>query len=267
MNTAARELLAVDQQPDYPSLPANKRMPLLDMRDEHGQLLSDEQWPMTRILNGESLKGSNACDVIIRTLDDQEVELSVSGAPVRNHEGELIGALCICRDVTERRQLEKRTEATLTALLAMAEALVLVSDSTTDKSGELAPVPTRKIAHRMAELTCRVLGCERVSIIAVEPETRALNPIAVVGLTPEQERQWWNEQQQWARLGDGPDSTFVAQLLANEVVLLNMTQPPYSSQPNPYNIHTLPHGANDCWRTAYWPPRVRLRRPGSRFDH
>lgn len=239
MNTAARELLAVDQQPDYPSLPANKRMPLLDMRDEHGQLLSDEQWPMTRILNGESLKGSNACDVIIRTLDDQEVELSVSGAPVRNHEGELIGALCICRDVTERRQLEKRTEATLTALLAMAEALVLVSDSTTDKSGELAPVPTRKIAHRMAELTCRVLGCERVSIIAVEPETRALNPIAVVGLTPEQERQWWNEQQQWARLGDGPDSTFVAQLLANEVVLLNMTQPPYSSQPNPYNIHTL----------------------------
>ena len=157
-------------------------MPLLAMRDEHGRLLEDEEWPMARILNGEVLKGSNASDVIVRTLDGREVELSVSGAPVRNHEGELIGALCVCRDVTERRQLEKRTQATLTALLAMAETLVLMSDNPTSKSDELSPDAMSKIAHRMAELT------------------DVLNPIAVVGLSPEQERQWWDEQQQGAEI-------------------------------------------------------------------
>jgi PAS domain S-box-containing protein len=239
MNTATRELLVVNQQPDYPSLPANKRISLLEMHDEHGHLLTEEEWPMTRILHGEVLKGSNLSDVIIRTLEGREIALSVSGAPVRNHEGELIGALCICRDVTEQRQLEKRTQATLTTLLDMAEALVLVSDSTTGKSGEFAPVPTSKIAHRMADLTCRVLGCKRVSITAVELETEVLNPIAVVGLTPGQERQWWDEQRQGARLSDGPDSSLVAKLRANEVALLDLTQPPYSSQPNPFNIHTL----------------------------
>ena len=239
MNTAARELIAVNQQSDYPSLSADKRMPLLAMRDEHGRLLEDEEWPMARILNGEVLKGSNASDVIVRTLDGREVELSVSGAPVRNHEGELIGALCVCRDVTERRQLEKRTQATLTALLAMAETLVLMSDNPTSKSDELSPDAMSKIAHRMAELTCSVLGCDRVSITAIEPETDVLNPIAVVGLSPEQERQWWDKQQQGARLSDSPDPSLVAQLRADELLLLDITQPPYNNQPNLYNIRTM----------------------------
>lgn len=239
MNTAARELIAVDQQSDYPSLPANQRMSLLEMRDEHGRLLEGEEWPMTRILHGEVLKGSNTFDVIVHTLDGRRVELSVSGAPVRNHEGELVGALCVCRDVTERRQLEKRTQATLTALLAMAEALVLVSDNPISKSGELSPDAMSKIAHRMAELTCSVLGCDRVSITAIEPETDVLNPIAVVGLSPEQERQWWDEQQQGAHLSDSLDPSLVAQLRADEILLLDMTRPPYNNQPNPYNVHTI----------------------------
>lgn len=239
VNGAGRELLALRNPSDYLSLSSSDRMALLAMRDEHGQLLTDEQWPMSRILHGEVLKGSNTSDIIIRTLDGRDLELSVSGAPVRNNEGELIGALCICRDVTEHRQLERRTQATLNALLEMAEALVLVGESPSGKSGELIPAGIGRTARRMAQLTCSVLGCQRVSITAVEPDTEVLHPIAVVGLSPEEERQWWNEQQQEARLGDGPDPTFAAQLRANEVLLLDMAQPPFSAQPNPYNIHTM----------------------------
>jgi PAS domain S-box-containing protein len=239
MNYAACELLAIKNLSDYLSRSAPERMTLLAMRDEQGRLLTNEQWPMSRILQGEVLQGPDAADIIIQTLDGRDLELSVSGAPVRNQEGELIGALCICRDVTERRQLEKRTQAALSALLAMAETLVFSGDSPGSKSGELTTVEVSKIAHRIAELTCSVLGCQRVSLTSVEPETEVLHPVAVVGLSPDEERQWWTEQQQEARLGDGPDPTLAAQLRANEILLLDMTQPPFNTQPNPYHIHTM----------------------------
>jgi PAS domain S-box-containing protein len=248
MNPAFRELLGLDTQneAEYTSLSAEERRMLLAMRDEHGQPLPYEQWPQTRILHGEVLKGSTAAEVMFQTFDGRTREVSVSGAPVRNQDGQLIGALCICRDVTERRQLEKRTQETLKALLAMAEALVLIPESTS-LSGELTtqPLEERKhagasrVAHRMAELTSSVLGCSRVSITAIEPETELLRPIAVVGLSPEQESQWWAEQPQDAHLRDSPDQTLVNRLLANEVLLLDMTQPPFSDAPNPYNVRML----------------------------
>src|SRR5439155_1490381 len=99
LNNAARELLAIKNSSDYLSRSANERMAMLAMRDEQGQLLTGEQWPMSRILKGEVLQGPDAADIIVRRLDGRDLELSVSGAPVRNQEGELIGALCICRDV------------------------------------------------------------------------------------------------------------------------------------------------------------------------
>lgn len=239
MNSAACKLLAIKNPADYISRSVSERMTLLAMRDEQGRLITEEQWPMSRILKGEVLQGPDATDIIVQTLDKRDLELSVSGAPVRNQEGELIGALCICRDVTERRQLEKRTQAALGALLAMAETLVFSGDSPGGKSGELTTVEVSKIAHRIAELTCSVLGCQRVSITSVEPKTERLQPLAVVGLSPDEERQWWAEQQQEARLGDSPDSTLADQLRANEVLLLDMTQPPFNTQPNPYQVHTL----------------------------
>ena len=239
INSAGRDLLAIENPSDYLALTADERMAILAMRDEFGQLLTNEQWPMSRILRGEVLKGSTTCDIIIRTLDGRDLELSVSGAPVRNTEGDLIGALCICRDVTERRQLEKRTQATLSALLEMAEALVLVGESPSGKSGELIPAGVGRTARRMAQLTCSVLGCQRVSITAVEPDTEMLHPIAVVGLSPEEEQQWWKEQQQNAHLADIYNSTFAMRLRANEALVFDMTQPPFDTQTNPYNIHTI----------------------------
>ncbi|MGI9057867.1 MAG: ATP-binding protein [Ktedonobacteraceae bacterium] len=246
MNSAFRELIGITSPIEAEQLfhPNDERRTQVTAHDENGQPLSYDQLPQSRILRGEVLKGANAAEVVFQTLDGHTKEVSVSGAPVRNQDGQLIGALCICRDVTERRQLERRTQETLRALLAMAEALVLTPEHTS-LSGELTtqklawPNTASKVAHRMAELTCSVLGCQRVSITAVEPETEILYPIAVVGLPPEQERQWWAEQPQNARLHDGPDPTLTARLLANEVLLIDMTQPPFNAAPNPYNIHTL----------------------------
>jgi len=248
MNAAARILFALDQPPEhYSRLIQEHRLNFAPL-DEHGRPLPEEQWPLYHVLKGETLTSANAQDVRLRSRDGAEYLLNISGAPMRNKAGEIIGALCICRDVTERRQLEKRTQSTLNALLAMAEALVLVPDSSNIVTGQLTsatierPPQTsiHRIAHRIAELTCSVLGCQRVSISAVDPETEILRSIAVVGLSPELEAQWWAEQhQQQARLGEGLPPELLSRLQANEVFLIDMTEPPFNAAPNPYSIQVV----------------------------
>src|SRR5260221_13067102 len=60
----------------------------------------------------------------MRTPDGRKVLLSITGAPLRNRQGQITGAVWLARDVTERRRLEQYTQEALDALLAMAEALV-----------------------------------------------------------------------------------------------------------------------------------------------
>jgi signal transduction histidine kinase len=78
--------------------------------------------------------------------------------------------------------------------------------------------------------------------VAIEPETELLRAVALVGLPPDQERQWWAEQRaleaRGARLGDGADTDEMARFRVGEVFVLDMTQPPYDALPNPYQITT-----------------------------
>jgi PAS domain S-box-containing protein len=151
--------------------------------------------------------------------------------------------VCFVLDLTERKRLEQQTHKALYALLAMAKVIVQESDeidTTQHETSEQPVLAARNVAQHLAELTCSFLGCKRLSISIVEPDTEYLRPLAVVGLTPAQERQWWDEQlQRESRLTDGPDLVLVQRLQADEVVLLDMTQPPWSSFPNPFEIRTL----------------------------
>lgn len=241
MNSAFQELLGLTSQNEknYFAQAQDEQPAYLAISDEHGQILPYEQWPESRILRGEVLKGAHAADIQLHTLDGRTLSLSVSGAPIYNRDGELVAALCICHDVTERRRLEQRTHDALNALLTMAETLVSQSEERSS-TGELSSDALYKIAQRMVKLTCSVLGCTRVSISVVEPETELVRAVAVVGLTPEQEQQWWEEQRaQEIRLSDSTEPELVARLMANEVLTFDLTQPPYNERPNPYAIHSM----------------------------
>ncbi|GAC1380440.1 MAG: hypothetical protein NVS4B7_06760 [Ktedonobacteraceae bacterium] len=249
VNTSAREILRVDAQPDYTSYMLQDRVSLLHERvpqftvlDEQGLLLSGDQWPVFRILNGEMLKGKNAVDIISRVLDGRELQLSITGAPVRDDSGQIVGAVAIMRDVTERRLLERQTHEALNALLVMAEALILPISSQQDQSLLQSNGNTQEsnIARRLAELTRDVLNCQRVGITTIESETGVLRAMSVVGLSAEQEVQWWAEQQQQvSHLSDSSTPELVARLQANEVLQIDMTSLPFRNQPNPYGVHYL----------------------------
>src|SRR3989442_1554264 len=224
-NAVARGLFALDTmpKPKFSLRLRRERRPTLVMLDEHGQPLFTGLSPLSRILRGEVLTSANAMDMMLRAQDGNEVQLNVTGAPVYNFEGRQIGAICVYRDVTERRRLERRTQDALNALLAMAEALVQIPDDTNSMREhpvveEPTPATVTEVARRLAELTCSVLGCRRVGIVAVEPETGMLRPVVVVGIPAEQERRWRADQQQYGRLSDSPYPELVARLRACDVL-------------------------------------------------
>ena len=235
-NEAARELLAFNQQSSYTSYSPNERAFEHIPRDQSGKILPENEWPLSRILKGEVLKGATSVDLQMRTLDGRELQINASGAPIWDSRGSIIGGVIIFRDVTERRRMEQRARDTLDALLSMAEILVQVPGDNSEVS-EYTAATASDIARKLAELTRSVLGCQRIAISIIEPETEVSHTLAVVGLSPEHEQQWWAEQQQKkGRLSDSPYPELVERLRANEVLLIDMMLPEFRNVPNPYNI-------------------------------
>jgi PAS domain S-box-containing protein len=234
-NTALRTLLAFDRDPAYSARPFPERVAVLAMRDTTGRLLAPDESVQARVLRGEVLTGANAVDVLVRSLDGRELELSVSGAPMRDDAGRIAGAVLVVRDVTQRRRLERYSHEALDALVAMAEVLVSSDDSIAAEDMENTAPGTHAVGHRICELTRSVLGCQRVSITALDPETGVRRALAVVGLTPEQE----HARQAADQRDERTDPALVARLQAGEVVIIDMTQPPFSERPNPYGARTV----------------------------
>lgn len=237
MNAAFRKLIGLngENESNFLSYSEDERRALLAMTDESGHPLPLEQWPQSRILRGEVLTGANTEDVIFHAFDGRTLHLNVSGAPVRDRDGELVAALCICRDVTERRRLERRTHDALNALLAMAESLVSLPE-TVKSTGQLAQEISDRMAQKLVELTRDVMGCERVGITAIDPQTHELRSVAVIGLSPEQEQRW-RTRRPGLHLSDMLlNPTYQQRLLDNEPIIMDMTQPPFQDYPNPYDI-------------------------------
>jgi PAS domain S-box-containing protein len=191
VNSAYRKMITLDAYPEHALLTPDMRGDMLALRDEHGQLLENSQRPVTRMLNGEVMIGKNMMDIVVRALDGHEVQLNISGTPMRDSEGRIAGGVMIFRDVTERRKLERRMHEALQGLLAVAETLVQIPEhSVNDGSTTEDAFAMSDIAQRIVELMRQVLGCRRVGITLIEQTTGELSPLAIVGVSPEQRQQW-----------------------------------------------------------------------------
>ena len=217
MNAAARTLLGLATSPDGYTL-APRSSSRFDVRDERGAALDSTQWPIARIMAGETLAGANAQDIVLRTLDGTSRQVSVSGAPVRDERGTVTGAVCIVHDVTEHRRLERRTREALDALLAMARAAVSVGtisgtagvaegerataegaedaeDAEGGREGYIADRAETTSAddapRQLARLACGIIGCARTAIVGLDEQER-LVPVAIAGsgITGEVAAQW-----------------------------------------------------------------------------
>ena len=238
-NTAMRELLAPYTSAEFPSLDlaTDERLLQLKPTDEYGELIVRETSPVRRILQGEVLTGLNAPIVSLQTAEDQHRLLLVGGAPIRSSDGTITGAVAIIRDVTERRQADKRTEEALQALLVMAEELVRFPEEAIQQADPNAK--PNAVAQRLAELIARVLACKRVSITTIDPETGQHRSAAVVGLPPELEQRWRERRAGYLLSEQLSNPSIDTRLHNDEVLVLDLSRPPLNKRPNPYGIHTM----------------------------
>ncbi len=188
-NTALRHLLALD--PAQALRPLGEELFAEHARDAQGRALLREQTPTARVLRGEVLTGAAALPLHMQAMDGREIQVSLSGAPIRDRTGRPAGGVVVVRDETEQRRLERWTQDALATLLQMAETLVLPHDS--EAASDPSSAETRdtvRATRRLAELAQRVLGCRCVCISTVDRPAALLHPLSVVGLAPDAERRW-----------------------------------------------------------------------------
>lgn len=250
-NTAARSLFQRAVETEQHSLPLGERVGLGVLRDSSGSPLPIERTPAYRLLHGETLRDLPEQDLRVDLLDGSHRRLRVTGAPLLDADSHVIGGVAVFRDATERIALERRTRDALEALLEMAQTLVDLPSAVGQEADAVREPSDREpsdevrrnaIAHRIAVLTCGVLGCTRVGVTAVDPETQIMRAIAVVGLPPDVEARWWDEQRaleaQGVRLGDGADPEQIERFRGGEIFVIDMREPPYNELPNPYGVTT-----------------------------
>ncbi|HYE21482.1 MAG TPA: GAF domain-containing protein [Tepidisphaeraceae bacterium] len=81
---------------------------IFELRTPAGALLELDQWPMSRVLRGETVVG---CELSVRRTDTGlELFVSYSGAPVRDADGRVALAILTVHDVTDRKAVERARE-------------------------------------------------------------------------------------------------------------------------------------------------------------
>jgi PAS domain S-box-containing protein len=255
-NTQARALFGLDSSLEFTMLPLEVRGKTLAITDIQGHSIPIEQWPGVRLLKGESLTEENAIDFAVHNLTGEDLILNYVGSPIFDNRGSVSGAVMVVRNVTESRRTQRQTREALQAMIDMVHLLVEPSPdfSLADKKQQREsraiqssrPTSLRSgtaIPQKLAQLTSAIIGCKRVGLTIIEPETEQLRAIAVSGLSTEQEQQWWEEQQaqeaQGNRFGEGGDPEEVARFRAGEVFVQDMRIPPLDTLPNPYGITTM----------------------------
>ena len=194
-NSVGLHMLHLADSNNLRKMGLQERAEQVQFSDEVGHPLLEEQMPQLRILRGETLSSADAVDIKVRLEDGSDLYASISGSPLRDQDGNLTGAVCIYRDVTGRRQLERRTQQTLSALLSMAETLVynnVAPQYASPQDGETylqsATPSAYSVIYHLAELVHRALGSLRVSV-SLPDAAGVPQPAVYIGFSAEQEQQ------------------------------------------------------------------------------
>ncbi len=108
-NDTYRTLMGYDPVTGERRLSADAQRKRFRARDAAGRSFPPESWPLTRVLRGETISHESAVDLYMRARDGRRIIVSVTGAPLRDSDGALIGALVVMRDVTTQRALQRET--------------------------------------------------------------------------------------------------------------------------------------------------------------
>ncbi len=119
-NAAFRRMIGMDAL----SQSLQNRATVVDLRDENDEPYALDALPVARLLAGETMADDAVARVAFLNPAGRKIKADVSGAPIRDAQGTIIGAVTVFRDVTERRNHE---QALLEANQRMDEFLSIAS--------------------------------------------------------------------------------------------------------------------------------------------
>ena len=242
-NSAVQRVLHLDSCPNFFTLPPQQRTIVLKAVREDGHILAPEEWPLNRLLRGESLQEGRAEDLRLILPDGVEIYANQSGAPMRDEQGKIIGAALIIHDVTERHLLESRIQQSFKILLALAEELVDIPNHPIGaqealSNGQTVATPSLQTAGEyLAELTCQMLEYEETSISLFDEESEQLRLVAMAGF-PREEMALYYQRFAQSTLADYLNEDEIALLRANEVVIKELSL--HLNDPNFYTLLAAP---------------------------
>src|SRR5581483_7357274 len=229
-NPMADTLFAMQER--WHNITVEERNGLFQFYDENDQLIALDQWPMQRLLRGEVLVGQNVLETLMTGPGGESRDLYITGAPIRDEQNQIAGAVVVFHDVTERRQLQRRIQKALDSLLTLAELLVRIPTKlATQPVGEVMDLSTiiSAVGQHLSTLICRVLESECAGIALLDSETSQMQLIAIDAPTSE-DVAMWREAIQVSLLAEHFNGEAIFRLYTNKVDTCDLASMP-----------TLPH--------------------------
>jgi PAS domain S-box-containing protein len=147
----------------------------------HGQPVSVEDFPITRALRGERIRGER---LVVRRSNGAESFIETNVAPLFDATGTQTGIVSAFRDITEQMRVEQRIRHVLETMLHLAVAVSGVTDIT-------------DILRSVLEMTLTTFDCDRGSVHMYDEERHIFMPLLACGFTEEAEKQWLTGEDQW----------------------------------------------------------------------
>src|SRR5438874_8131069 len=182
-----------------------------------GQLITEDEFPVTRALRGERIRGER---FVTTRADGNERILEINIAPLFGAFEKQIGIVSAFRDVTEQIRIEQRIRQALDTLLHVAEAVSGITE-------------IKDILYSVLERALVTLNCERGVVQLYDEELHRFTPLFSIGFSLETEQQWFEDQGVWLHSLSDQNHSFQEQLLAGHATLINADQCPH--QPNPFD--------------------------------
>ena len=192
-NAAYRSLLALEEDADPTLLQFDNRLEWMALRDMEGMPLPREQLASQRVLRGERFSGTHAMDFLCRTHEGADIILNVSGAPIHDAAGQVVGGVMVFRDMTERRRLEQQLQYSEQKLRSLVESNIL-GVVVADVDGRVYEINER-VAHMVGysqdELLSKTFNWQHlVPPDAHEAQAQMTKTLLSTGVVPPQEGEY-----------------------------------------------------------------------------
>lgn len=131
VNAAFRELFSLKADADPALLCPHEWAKWANLRDREGKPLTEEQWPLFRVLHEGCGSSTHTMDLLGYNRDGQDLILQVSDAPIRDAAGQITGGVAVYRSTAEQHQLAQQlqdAERRLRSLVDSNIAGVVVTD-------------------------------------------------------------------------------------------------------------------------------------------